>query len=166
MKLGTPIIPKAGSDILKAGQYDATMFDCEKKDTINGGLYQDDSGQMVKKGYLECKFEIDAPGTQFHGWKIVDRLSLWHPNETTREIAMSKVARMASAMGWADPIEETDQLLGKKVEIVVIHEESDNFGTQARIFKYLKHESGGHPPVEEQKKQTLEEISKKDDVPF
>jgi hypothetical protein len=166
MKLGHVIIPKSGADILPAGQYMAVMYAAEKKDTKDGGSYQDSAGEMVKKGYLECKFEIDAAGTQFHGWKLVDRLSLWHPNEVTQEIALSKVARMASAMGWADPIEDTEQLLNKKLVLAVAHEESDNYGTQARIVKYLKLEQGGHPPVEEQKKETLADLEKKDDIPF
>lgn len=166
MKLGQSIAPKSGADILPAGQYAAVMFDCEKKDTKDGGTYQDQSGNVVKKGYLECKFEIEAAGTQHHGWKIVDRLSLWHPNETTREIAMSKIARMASAQGWADPIEDTEQLLNKKLIIAVAHEENDNYGTQARIVKYLKLEQGGSPSVAEQKKETLADLEKKDDIPF
>ena len=69
-------------------------------------------------------------------------------------------------MGWADPIEETDQLLNKKLVLAVAHEESDNYGTQARIVKYLKLEQGGNPSVDEQKKETLADLEKKDDIPF
>ena len=170
MKLGISIKPQEGSEIIAPGEYVATMFSCEKKDTKSGGSYRDQGGNMVQKGYLECKFEIDAPGTATHGWKITDRLNLWHDKTSTREIAERTIARMAAAMGWADPIEDTDQLLHKKVRVLIIHEETDSYGKQARIQKYMKLDDAGNPPIQEQKEQVEEptdfEKQIKDNPPF
>jgi hypothetical protein len=174
MKLGLSIKPQEGTPILPSGQYTAQMFSCEKKDSKAGGTYRDKDGNMVSKGYLECRFEIDAPGTAQHGWKIIDRLNLWHENTTTREIAERTIARMASAMGWADPITETEQLLNKRVILMIIHEESDSYGKQARIQKYMKLDDAGNPPIQEQKEKVEEpkkddsklETPIKDEIPF
>ena len=174
MKLGLSIKPQEGTSILDPGQYVAQMFQCEKKDSKAGGTYRDKDGNMVSKGSLECRFEIDAPGTAQHGWKIIDRLNLWHENTTTREIAERTIARMASAMGWADPITETEQLLNKRVILMIIHEESDSYGKQARIQKYMKLDDAGNPSVQEQKEKVEEpkkektefEKQVKDNIPF
>ena len=81
---------------------------------------------------------------------------------------------MASAMGWADPITETEQLLNKRVILMIIHEESDSYGKQARIQKYMKLDDAGNPPIQEEKEKVEEpkkddsklETPIKDDIPF
>ena len=81
---------------------------------------------------------------------------------------------MASAMGWADPITETEQLLNKRVILMIIHEESDSYGKPARIQKYMKLDDAGNPSVQEQKEKVEEpkkektefEKQVKDNIPF
>jgi len=113
--------PNAPMTPLPAGTYLVILTDSERKKNKAG------TGE-----YLELKFAVQDG--QHKGRKVVDRLNLWHPNETAQKIAAGDMSALCRAVGVMTPNDSTD-LHNIPLEIIV---GVTNPNEQGRVYNEVK----------------------------
>lgn len=97
-------IPTQSFEPLPDGWYPMTIETIEKR-TSNSG-----------NEYLQITLAV-SDGFFGAGRKVFHNLNLWSNNEKALQIAEGQLAQMAEACGYEDGIDDTDNILGREIEV-------------------------------------------------
>ena len=116
--------PAAGFDPIPAGQYTLKVAKtdmCRTKDGVSE--------------YLKLTFDVIAPTHQ--GRKLFVNYNIYNASEKARQIALQQLKSLVKAGHVAEPLRDTDQLVGAIVLAdVTVREANGNFGPDNQIKRY------------------------------
>lgn len=109
-------------DPLPDGWYSAVVVEEEKRESAAGNWY------------LLVTFEVTGP--DHAGRKIWSNYNLWHPKESTQEIAQRKFSDMALACGMSS-CKDSIELLNHHLDILLKIEAGDgDYGPKNKVVAY------------------------------
>jgi hypothetical protein len=99
------LTPSGNYDLLPAGWYKATITKSELKKTNSGGLM------------VAVRYDITAPTHE--GRIIFGNFNIRNANSTAENIGRQQLNNLRLAIGLANPVQDTEELLGAEVYIKV-----------------------------------------------
>jgi hypothetical protein len=124
-------VPTQDYQPLPEGTYTAEITDAQVKESKSGGHY------------LNVRYDIIAPSHQ--GRVVYGMITINANNPKAVEIGEQQMNRLRLACGIGS-LTDTNQLIGKKVQIKLKIEKSDEYGDQNRISSW-KAVDGSMPPM-------------------
>ena len=124
-RLSSPIteseLPKSDRDfgVLPAGWYSVTITEADVKDTKAG------TGT-----YIKIRYDVTGPTGQ--GRVVFGNINNKNPNPVAEEIGNKDLGELMRAVGIAR-LEDTDQLIGKRLDVKLSIKSSEQYGDQNEV---------------------------------
>jgi hypothetical protein len=139
---------------LPAGSYTGVIETADVQPTKKG------DGEMVV-----VKVKIDGPSHA--GMVIFDRLLTQHPNAKAEQIGQKRLAQLIVAIGKT-AVNDTDELIGKRVGLTVKVTESEQYGegNDVTAYKIPSLVKGGDAPAAKAAPKAAAKASAEEDLPW